>query len=453
MTIHFIAIGGAAMHNLAIALKNLGHQITGSDDEIFEPSKSRLEKVGLLPSAIGWRPEMITSQLDAVIVGMHAREDNPELIIAKELGIKTYSYPEYVYEHAKNKHRIVIAGSHGKTTITSMILHVMRKLGRNFDYLAGAQVPGFDTMVRLSDDAPVMVIEGDEYFASPIDKTPKFLKYKHHIAVVSGIAWDHMNVYPTMEGYVRQFDHLADATPKGGMLIYDGEDTIASVICKKERADVHTEEYGIFAHEIKDGVTQLIHKKNRYPVSVFGEHNLKNLSAAMLVCDKIGISNEDFLRSIADFKGAANRLEKIAEKDGIVCFKDFAHAPSKVRATTRAVKNQFGKRPLVAVLELHTFSSLNSQFLSQYEAALNQAELAFVYFNPEVVQHKKLPALNPVIVASAFKHQNLQIFTDSSTLAEKLKALPKDAGNLLIMTSGNLDGLDLVTLCEDFVNR
>jgi UDP-N-acetylmuramate: L-alanyl-gamma-D-glutamyl-meso-diaminopimelate ligase len=448
---HFIAIGGAAMHNLALALKAAGHKVTGSDDEIFEPSKSRLASKGLLPEKMGWDENNITSGISAVILGMHAKNDNPELLKAQNLGLKIFSYPDFIYQHAKNKQRIVIAGSHGKTSITAMVLHVLKASGKKFDFMVGASIEGFETMVQLSEEAPIMIIEGDEYFTSPLDPTPKFLRYQHHIALISGVAWDHINVYPTLDSYVRQFDHLADSTPKGGSLIYDADDSIASVICHKERLDVDTHGYSVHKHVIKNGITHLITNKEDYAISVFGEHNLRNISGAKILCSIIGIHDDVFYPAISTFQGAKNRLEKTAANGDVIAFKDFAHAPSKVKATTRAVKTQWPKHKLTAVLELHTYSSLTAEFLKQYEGSLENADAAFIYYNPSVVAHKNLPSLNPAIVASAFKHQNMQVFTDSATLQNHLLKSAKPNTNLLIMTSGNFDGLDLTALSEDFL--
>lgn len=449
---HFIAIGGAAMHNLALALHDSGHLVTGSDDEVFEPSLSRLQLKGLLPTTYGWFPEKITSDLAAVILGMHAREDNPELLAAKELGIPVYSFPEFIFEKSKQKQRIVIAGSHGKTTITAIILHVLNHIGKEVDYLVGAQIAGFDNMVRLSDTAPTIIIEGDEYFASPLDKQPKFLKYHHHIALVSGVSWDHINVYPTLDNYVRQFDKLADATPKGGILIYNEDDDITSVICKKARTDVWNKPYKTHAFEITDGITYLKTKKAKYPIQIFGDHNISNISGAYeLLTDCIGVTEDQFYEAIQTFAGAANRLETIAVSNGSHVIKDFAHAPSKVVATTKAVKKQYGSAKLIACLELHTFSSLNADFIPQYENTLKLADVAFVYFNPEVLSAKQLPALDTQVLAKAFKSA-VTIFTDIELLEKAILAEKSSKANLLLMSSGNFHGLDYSNLAAQFLS-
>ncbi|MES2386885.1 MAG: Mur ligase family protein [Bacteroidota bacterium] len=448
--IHFIAIGGAAMHSLALALHINGFNVTGSDDEIFDPAKSRLQAAGLLPEQEGWFADKVTSDIGAIVLGMHARSDNPELLRALELGIPVYSYPEYVGLFCENKQRIVIAGSHGKTTITGMIMHVLKHAGRDFDYLVGAKVEGFDIMCRLSDDAPMIIIEGDEYLASALERVPKFLKYKHHIALVSGIAWDHINVFPTLESYVRQFDHLADATPKAGIIFFNEEDAIVDVICRKERPDVSSKEYSTHKSETRDGQTYLkTPDGKKVPVQVFGEHNLSNISGAKAVCSELGISDDVFYAAISSFKGAANRLEQLASNDSTVVFKDFAHAPSKLAATVKAVKSQFPKRDLVAVLELHTFSSLNSAFLDQYKNTFSDADVACVYYSPQVLEHKKLPSLSPDFVRESFGRPDLEVYTDISDLRSRLKGISWHNKNLLLMSSGNFGGTDLKKLAAE----
>ncbi|MCU0430605.1 MAG: Mur ligase family protein [Cytophagaceae bacterium] len=448
--VHFIAIGGSAMHNLALALHQQGFHVTGSDDEINEPSRSRLAKAGLLPEQIGWFPEKINKDLSAVILGMHARIDNPELLKAQELGLPIYSYPEYLYKQSENKQRVVIAGSHGKTSITSMILHVLKFHQREFDYMVGAQLEGFDTMVKLS-DAPVIVIEGDEYFASPLDRTPKFLHYKHHIGLISGIAWDHINVYPTFEEYVKQFEAFADASPKGSILLYSDNDDLAEYICEKERDDVTSIEYPAHKHEIIDGTTYLTSEFGRVPLQIFGKHNMRNISGAKLVCSKLGITDEMFYQAIRTFKGAANRLEVLNKNYSTIIFKDFAHAPSKVKATTNAVKKQYERKDLVAVLELHTFSSLTKEFLVQYKDCFKSADVPVVYFNPETIKHKKLQEINNKDVTEAFACDNLHVFTSSADLENYLKNIDWNGKNLLLMSSGNFGGIDLKALAKELV--
>ncbi|MCS6823752.1 MAG: Mur ligase family protein [Cytophagaceae bacterium] len=449
--VHFIAIGGSVMHNLAISLSQSGYEVTGSDDEIFEPSLSKLKAHGLLPEQLGWFPEKITSDVDQVIVGMHAKADNPELMKAIELGIKIYSFPEYIYEFSKDKQRVVIAGSHGKTTITAMVMHVLKYYNRKFDYLVGAQIEGFDTMVKLSDDAPLIIIEGDEYPTSPLDKTPKFLHYKHHIGVISGIAWDHVNVYPSFDEYVRQFELFADATPKGGIIIFNENDDLASFICKEMKNDVQRIEYQPHKNEIINGVTYLLTDYGKIPIKYFGKHNMRNTSAALKVCTKIGITEAMFYKAIQSFKGAANRLEVINKNYSTIVFKDFAHAPSKVKATTNAVKKQYERKELVAVLELHTYSSLTRDFLSQYRDSMKAVDIAIVYYNPENFNHKNLTPFSPAEVLNAFNHPTLKVFTDSSELENFLLNIEWSNKNLLIMTSGNFGGIDVRKLASQIV--
>jgi UDP-N-acetylmuramate: L-alanyl-gamma-D-glutamyl-meso-diaminopimelate ligase len=376
---HFIAIGGAAMHNLALALHQKGFNITGSDDEIAEPSLSRLKNAGLLPEKMGWFPEKITTEIDAVILGMHARADNPELLKAQELGIRIYSYPEYLYEFSKNKKRVVIGGSHGKTTITAMILHVLKSVGRNFDYMVGAKLEGFETMVRLSDDAQLIILEGDEYLSSPIDRRPKFHLYKADIALLSGIAWDHINVFPTYEDYVKQFQTYVDQVPDKGALIYCKEDKEVVRVVEQSASKCRKIAYGVPKHKIKNGITSLVMKDGfALPMEVFGHHNLMNIEGARLVCRKLGLSDQQFYQWIYSFKGAARRLELLARNNRTAVFKDFAHSPSKLKATTEAVKQQFGGRKIIACMELHTFSSLNENFLSLYAGSMDTADEAIV---------------------------------------------------------------------------
>ncbi|MCU0448042.1 MAG: Mur ligase family protein [Microscillaceae bacterium] len=451
--IHFIAIGGSVMHSLAIDAHRKGYEVSGSDDEIFEPSKTRLANAGLLPNEYGWFPERITPDLSAVIVGMHARADNPELLKAQELGIKIYSFPEYIYQLSEDKQRVVIGGSHGKTTVTAIILHVLESLKRKFDYLVGASIPGFENFVRISDDAPLIIIEGDEYLTAPFDPTPKFLHYKHHIGVITGVAWDHMNVYKTFEDYIEQFEKFADATPKAGTLVYSQDDLVASVIGANERADVLQIPYQAHPHVIVDGTTFLTIKGERIAIQIFGEHNLKNIMAAKHVCQRIGVSDEAFYKVITTFKGASKRLEKVIERDDFTFYKDFAHSPSKLLATTMAVKKQFIERKLIACMELHTFSSLNKDFLPQYNETFESADQAIVYYNPHSFSLKRLEPLNPNEVVEAFNHDNLKVFDDSQKLREYLLSLNWHNKNLLMMSSGNFDNLDFAELGKAIVEK
>src|ERR1035437_6053473 len=371
MKIHLIAIGGNAMHNLALALYHNGYEVSGSDDEIFEPSRSRLEKFGLLPPEIGWFPERITSNIDAVILGMHAREYNPELIKAQELGLTIYSYPEYLFEQTKGKKRVVIAGSHGKTTITSMIMHVLKHNRMDFDYMVGALVDGFDTMVSLSESTAVAIFEGDEYLSSPIDKKPKFHLYKPHIALITGIAWDHINVFPTLEIYVEQFAKFIDLIEPNGTLFYYEGDPVLNSLVKKTSNRINAKPYKEHDYTVHEHNTYLLSQSGSYKLNVFGIHNIQNVSAAKLICNQLGISDQEFYKGIATFKGASKRLQVLKSEDHSIAFLDFAHAPSKVKATINALKGQFPERKLIACLELHTFSSLNLEFLDQYKSSMS----------------------------------------------------------------------------------
>lgn len=452
MRVHFIAIGGSAMHNLAIALYKKGYQVTGSDDEIFEPSKSRLKNLGLLPEKEGWFPERITPELDAVILGMHARQDNPELVRAQELGLKIFSYPEYLYEQTKDKIRVVIGGSHGKTTITSMIMHVLRYNQIKFDYMVGAQLEGFDTMVSLTENAKIAVFEGDEYLSSPIDRRPKFHLYFPNIALLSGIAWDHINVFPTFPFYVEQFQIFADLIQPNGSLIYFGNDENLQQVAAKTRDNAQKLSYQAHPSIIENGITYLVSGDKKIQLQIFGDHNLQNISAAQLVCRQLGLKDEQFYAAIAEFKGAARRLEVLAETNDCVVFNDFAHSPSKLKATTEAVKKQFPERKLVACLELHTFSSLKKEFLPQYKNCMDAADLAIVYFNPHTIEHKKLEPITEQQVAEAFDSPNLLVSIDSDELFDFLKELNWQNTNLLLMTSGNFSGKNLKELANELVN-
>ena len=431
------------MHNLALALSQKGETITGSDDAIFDPSKGRLKKAGLLPPEFGWFPEKITSQIDAVILGMHAREDNPELLKARELGLKIYSYPEFLYEASKNKTRVVIGGSHGKTSITAMILHVLHYHHKNVDFMVGAQLEGFETMVHLTEENDFMLLEGDEYLSSALDKRPKFHLYKPNIALLSGIAWDHINVFPTFENYVEQFRIFVDSIVPGGILVYNEEDEILREIAENATKPMRKNPYRTPNFKIEDGTTFLETPEGPMPLEIFGGHNMNNLAGAKWICQHMGVDEEDFYEAISSFKGASKRLEKIAETATCTVFKDFAHSPSKVSATVKAVKEQYSNRKLIACLELHTFSSLNPEFLSEYQHSLKTADEAIVFFSPEAVKIKKLEALSEEIIFEAFGRNDLQIFTDPEKFQNYLEAKNLENSVLLLMSSGNYGGLDL----------
>ncbi len=443
MKVHFIAVGGSAMHNMALALHKKGYRVTGSDDEIFEPSRSRLQAAGILPEQWGWFPEKITPELDAVVLGMHARQDNPELQRALELGLKIYSYPEYLYEQTKEKKRVIVGGSHGKTTTTSMIMHVLRHCGVAFDYMVGALLEGFDTMVNLSPESRIAVFEGDEYLSSPLDPRPKFHHYHPDIAILTGIAWDHINVFPTFENYTEQFAlFLEQITPGGTLLFFEGDEEIRRML-HRVPAGVRTVGYKELPHTVTpEGITLRVGTKET-PLRIFGRHNMQNLAAAYLACRELGVSDTAFLEAISRYEGASNRLQKIAEREDCTVFLDFAHSPSKLKATLSAVKERFPKRRVMAVMELHTFSSLNADFLPQYKDCMQEADEAAVYFNPEVVAHKKLPAITPDAVKKGFNDTRLKTFTDRDQFIGYLKDSDLSDTVLLIMTSGNFSGINI----------
>ena len=439
MRIHFIAIGGAAMHNLAMAVATkAGYVVTGSDDEIFDPARTHLQEAGLLPEEMGWHPEKITSDIDAIILGMHAREDNPELVRARELGIKIYSFPEYLYEQTKDKIRIVVGGSHGKTSTTSMILYVLQHLGIEADYMVGAQIEGFERMVRLSDTAKYAVFEGDEYLTSPLDLRSKFLWYHPHVAILTGIAWDHINVFPTFDGYVDTFRKFVDGIEENGTFIYYKNDSNLCEIASRARKDIQVIPYEAYQGDVR--------------MRIFGRHNMENLQAAALACEQIGVKREDFYREIATFTGASNRLEFIDEIGDNIAYKDFAHSPSKLRATVNAVRKHYPEKQLVACMELHTFSSLMADFLPQYEGCMEQADKAFVYFNPKVLEHKKLPPISAEEVRKAFGTENVEVFTDSQALQARLREIEYKNTALLMMSSGNFDGVNIPAFAKELIS-
>jgi UDP-N-acetylmuramate: L-alanyl-gamma-D-glutamyl-meso-diaminopimelate ligase len=451
MNVHLIAIGGSAMHNMAIAMHKKGFNVTGSDDEIFEPSKTRLAKLNLLPAKEGWDTNNIHKGIDAVILGMHARADNPELLKAQELGLKIYSYPEYIYEQTKDKTRIVIGGSHGKTSITAMILHVLNFHKVDCDYMVGAQLDGFDTMVKLTKEAKIAVIEGDEYLSSPIDRRPKFHLYKPNIAILSGIAWDHINVFPTFENYVEQFKIFVDLIEQNGSIAYCELDEKVKNVSESTRADIKRFPYAVPANKIVNGTTYLLTNQGEIPLLVFGDHNLMNINGARLVCNQVGISDGQFYEAIQSFKGAAKRLELVKKNESTAVYKDFAHSPSKLKATTQAVKKQFPNRKLIACMELHTFSSLNENFLNEYQGSMALADEAFVYYNPHTIEHKKLKAISEEQVNQAFGGSNLKVYTNSKNLLSDLLKIDFKDKNLLMMSSGNFDGIDFKDLGDQVV--
>ena len=440
------------MHNLAIALHLKGYHVTGSDDEIFDPAKSRLQRYGLLPESYGWHPERITKDLDAIVLGMHARIDNPELLKAQELGLKIFSYPEYLYEQSKGKTRVVVGGSHGKTTTTAMILHVLQHCGIEADYMVGAQLEGFEVMVRLSETAKVMVIEGDEYLTSPIDRRPKFHLYKPHVAIVTGIEWDHINVFPTFEIYKDQFAQFVNLIEPGGRLIYCNDDAeVRDVALKSTRTDIAKQPYDVPPHEVVEGITYLDTAHGRVPLRVFGNHNLLNLTAARYACNSLGVTDEQFDEAIQSFGGASKRLELVKATKDCAVYKDFAHAPSKLRATIAAMKGQYPNRRLVACMELHTFSSLTAEFLKQYAGTMDRADVPYVYFSQHALQLKKLPDLDPEQVKASFANERVRVFTDSKQMVEELRKMHWQDANLLMMSSGNFDGIDFKQLADELI--
>ncbi|MFN8308666.1 MAG: Mur ligase family protein [Chitinophagales bacterium] len=446
MNIHFIAIGGAIMHSLAIALKHKGYQITGSDDKIADPALTNLKREGILPEAIGFYPEKIGRHLDAVILGMHARIDNPELLKAQELGIPVFSFPQYVYEVSKNKKRIVIAGSHGKTTITSMVMHVLQATGMEIDYIVGAKVKGFESGVRLSESAKIIVIEGDEYLASPVERESKFMFYHPHIALISGVAWDHINVFPVYEGYVNQFARFAATVADDGVITYYGHDPELQKIASEYSGKAHLIPYDTAPYEIQDGITYLQTSEGHVPLHVFGKHNMQNIAGAREVCLAAGVSMEAFNRHIASFEGAANRLQLLDKNRQTAVYKDFAHAPSKLKATVQAMTEQYPERRLVAVMELHTFSSLNRDFLTEYHGSMNACDRAILFLDKEAMALKQMATPERELLLDAFGNSKIEIYYEMEALEAALRNEVWPGSNLLLMTSGTFGGMNLNAL-------
>ncbi|UXX78023.1 Mur ligase domain-containing protein [Reichenbachiella carrageenanivorans] len=442
--IHIIAIGGAVMSSLAIALKKKGMTVSGSDDKIYDPAASLLNENGLLPTQMGWNANLIDNSLDAVIVGMHAKADNPELLKAQALGIKIWSYPAFIRSQSDDKQRIVIAGSHGKTTITGSIIHVLNYWNRDFDYVVGAKIKGIEETIKLS-DAPIIVIEGDEYFTSPLDLEPKFLKYDHHIALISGTAWDHINVYPTEDSYLAQFEKLANQTPKAGSLIYCTEDAYAKKIATKERTDVKADPYETPNYKVKNGRFYL---NEETPVKLFGKHNMQNLEGARTLLKRIGISRAQFYEAIASFEGAYKRNNLLSENSNTAVYTDFAHAPSKLEATANALKELHPNRNLIACYELHTFSSLNKAFLGNYKDTFKAPNEAIVFFDQKLIEEKNYTAINEEDIRKAFNRKDIQVFTDSTQLQAHLLRKDWKNQNLIFMSSGTFGGLDLGSIAN-----
>lgn len=440
--IHIIATGGSAMHNLALMLHRQGHQVTGSDDQFFDPSKSRLEKEGLLPDKEGWFPEKITEDIDLVLVGNHAKNDNPELLRARELELKVLSLPDFIMAQSQNKHRIVVAGSHGKTTVTSMIMHVLKAFGLEFDYMVGSEVQGFDLPIKITESAPVLVVEGDEYGSAPDDPTPKFLKYEHHVLVLTGIAWDHANMYPTYDEYVTQFEKLGNLTPKAGHIVFNEDDALVAIIARNERSDVTITPYNMHPYKVEGEQVFLETEEGAVPVPVFGEHNMYNFSAAFHACTKMGIPAATIYEAFKTYTGAKRRLERLGTANGNPVFRDFAHAPSKVTAVVQSVAKHFKNQKVAAIYELHTYSSLSDHFLPEYKDSMNPAAVAAIYYDPSVSKHKDLPVLDAKQIGEAFGRSDIQVIQDKSKLEEAIRAYISDNYILLFMSSGNFAGLD-----------
>ena len=443
MKIHFIAIGGSAMHNLAIALKLKGFSITGSDDAINDPSRSRLKKYNLLPKKEGWFSDKITSDIDAVVLGMHAKDDNPELLKAREIGLKIYSYPEFIFNQSKDKIRIVIGGSHGKTSITSLVLHVLSTLNIESDFMVGAQLDGFEVMVKLTDTSKYIVLEGDEYLSSALDLRPKFHLYKPHIALISGIAWDHINVFKTFENYLKQFEIFINSVEENGTLVYNELDPELKKLVSSNKSNLNYISYSIPKHKIIDGISFIDFNNNLYRLKIFGDHNLQNISGALNICKALGVESEDFYNAITSFNGASNRLELVYRSSDTIIFKDFAHSPSKVKATTEAVRKQFPNRKLISFFELHTYSSLNPLFLEKYRDTLKHSDECYIYYSEKNMRIKRLEPIDSELIIRSFNHRSLTVIDNYEKLNKKIYDLDLSNSVLLMMSSGKFGGLDI----------
>ena len=442
MRIHFIAIGGSAMHNLAIALRLKGYNVSGSDDVINEPSRSRLKKYHLLPEKEGWFSEKISNQIDAIVLGMHAKDDNPELLKAREIGLKIYSYPEFIFNQSKDKIRIVIGGSHGKTSITSLVLHVLRTLNIESDYMVGAQLDGFEVMVKLTETSKYIVLEGDEYLSSALDPRPKFHLYKPHIALISGIAWDHINVFKTFESYLKQFEIFINSVEENGTLVYNELDHELKKLVSKNKSNLNYIPYSIPKHKIIDGISFINFKNELYRLKIFGDHNLQNISGALNICKALGVESQDFYKAITSFNGASNRLELVYQSSDTIIFKDFAHSPSKVKATTEAVRKQFPNRKLISFFELHTYSSLNPLFLEKYRDTLKHSDECYIYYSEKNMKIKRLEPIDSELIIKSFNHSSLNVIDNYEKLNEKINYLDLSNSVLLMMSSGKFSGLD-----------
>ncbi|WP_156309281.1 UDP-N-acetylmuramate--L-alanine ligase [Sphingobacterium endophyticum] len=455
MRIHFIAIGGSIMHNLAINLAEQGHQVTGSDDQIVEPSKSQLKEAGLLPKELGWFPEKITEDIDAVILGMHADENNPELQKAKELGIRIYSFPEFVYEQSSEKTRVVIAGTYGKTTITSMIMHVLKKLGRNFDYLVGAQLEGFDKLLQLSPENNLIIIEGDEYYASAMNKQSKFLKYKPNIALISGVDWDHFKTVISQEDYFKQFeDFIRTIVPKGTLIYNKDDKNTREVVERTMDIKINRHGYKLPEYSINKGITYVQVGEHNIPLKVFGKHNLSNISGAFTVCEWLGVKRDEFYAAIQDFRSSIRYLEFVASQNGSVVYQDFAHTPGKLRSSIHAVKEQFPNQALVTIIELNGYDSLDSEFITEYANSMNESDFAVVFVNTSLIKEKNI-ALDNLIwrLNEAFNHPAFQVITQMAELEDFLETFKSNGYNLLFMSSNNYNGVNMTSFADKFLRN
>lgn len=446
MRIHCISHWWRVTSSLAIQLKLLGHNVTGHDDEIYEPSKSALAQHGLLPQHEWWDADSVTSDIDMIVLGMHASADNPELLRAKELGLMIKSYPEVIYEFSKNKMRVVIAGSHGKTTTTSMVMHVLKHNGISFDWVVGGIVPGFDTMVSLDDNHKIIIIEWDEYPDGKINMTAKMLLYKHNIGILNGIAWDHITTYPTFDSYLLPFQTFVDQTPTDGFLGYYQDDQEVTNIMEHTDTQAQTVWYTVHPHIIRDGITYLQTPQWEVKLSIFWAHNCINISAAKLVCNQLDLSDEQFYAAIWSFTGAGNRLQLIHQDDAkhLTILRDFAHSPSKLTATINAVKTQYPDRTIIGLFELHTFASLSASFLPEYKWSFDAADIACVYYDDHTFQIKRMTPLTKEVVINGFGRSDLVVQDSANDLQAWYDNLDLTNSVVVLMSSGNFGGVEFV---------
>lgn len=437
MRIHFIAIGGAIMHNLAIDLHKNGHTISGSDDQIFEPSFSKLKKYSLMPKNLGWNADFITDEIDLIILGMHAKEDNLELKKALELGLKIQSFPEFVASQITDKKRVAIAGSHGKTSTTAMLMHILKDNNFEFDYLVGSELPGYESMVKLS-NAPLIVIEADEYLSSKLDQRPKFLWYKPQLSVITGIAWDHINVFPTFELYKKAFTDFIDShQADSSIFFYQFDEELSKIINNSTyKCRPYTE---LTAKNQGQYSIVLDNNEEEYYFPFFGNHFLQNASAAIHLAMELGLNQKDIYKALESFPGSAKRLELVWANDQLFIYRDFAHSPSKVMATIKAFSRQFKDYQVFFVFEPHTFSSQQIDFIQHYNKCFEDLN-AYIFMDKKAFALKNKPMLSGPDIENAFGTNSI-LNSATELMKEIRKSSQKSKKTVwVLMSSGNMGG-------------